>query len=148
MEAKIPINNFSVERDISFEIYDPLTREPQRFSIKTGWSRKQLTGRITVKSLAGVVLYGEDPEGWEGTLDLERASSALDDFIASLETAYYDGKNILGATILETITEPDGRTTQYRYDGCAFKVDAGGWKKSEAVKQKLDWVASKRIKVA
>lgn len=102
-----------------------------------------------MKGLDGIVRYAEDPEGWDGSFDLERGSSALDDWIANMEAAYYNGVNIQGATILETISEPDGRLTQYRYDGCAFKLSDGGkWGKSKSISQKLDFVASKRIKVA
>jgi hypothetical protein len=143
------LNGFNTERDISLAIYDPITGSTQNFAIKTGWDRKQLTTRIQVKGLNGIVYYAEDPEGWEGSLDLERGSSVLDDFIASLENVYYTGGAINGSTIVESIGNPDGTTSQYRYEGCAFKLsEAGKWEKGAAVKQKLDFVCSFRRKIA
>lgn len=144
----MPVNNFNVGRDVAFDLFDANTRQIIRPSIVTGFDSKQMTQRVQVKGLDGVVRFAELPEGWEGTIELERGDSVLDDFIANQEASYYQGANVLAGQITETITEKDGSVTQYRFEGCAFKLsDGGSWKQDAAVKMKLDWVASKRRKV-
>lgn len=144
----MPVNNFSVGRDIALDIYDRNSQAVIKVAQITGFDAKQRTTRVEIKALDGVVRFLEIPQGWEGSMDLERANNLLDDFIATLETVYYSGGNVLSANITETITEPDGTISQYRFEGCIFKLSEGGsWKGDAAVKQKLDFAASKRKKV-
>ncbi|GGH14864.1 hypothetical protein GCM10007036_14450 [Alsobacter metallidurans] len=144
----MPVNGFSVGRDIALDIFDANTRATIAINTITDFDRKQRTQRVEVKALNGVVSFLELPQGWEGSIGLERSDRVLDDFIAALEGAYYSGGNVKTASITETITEPDGTVSQYRYEGCVFKLDdAGAWKGDSSVKQKLAWVASKRRKV-
>lgn len=142
----MPMNNFSIGRDVVLDIVGQAGLV--RFSLITMFDAKPLYQDIRIKGLDGIVRPGYLPEGWEGSFDLERADSALDDYFASLESQYYAGLNIQPNSIMETITEVGGQISQYRFSGVALKLeDAGSWKGDGTVKQKLGFFASRRIKV-
>lgn len=142
----MPFNNFSVGKDVTLQI---VTQQGVLLSsLLTSFTSKQRTNDKTVKGLDGVMRPLFLPDGWEGTFEYERGSSDLDDFIAALEADYYAGEAITGATILETISETNGLTSQYRYEGVVFKLsDAGEWKGDSSVKMRLEFSASTRSKV-
>ncbi len=142
----MPFNNFSVGKDVSLQI---VTQQGVLLSsLLTNFKSKQRTSDKTVKGLDGIMRPLFLPDGWEGNFEYERGSSELDDFISELEASYYSGAAIGGATILETITETNGLTSQYRYEGVVFKLsDAGEWKGDSSVKMTLEFSASKRTKV-
>lgn len=143
------MNGFSTGRDVKIDIVDPSSAAVlQTFSLQTTFESRQMTNRVTIKGLDGIVRYLELPEGWEGSLEYDRQNDALDAYVASLETAYYAGLNLQTAQITETIANPDGSTSIYRFTGVVFKLsNSGSWKGDDRVAQKLDWCASLRIKV-
>ena len=133
----------------SLDVVSQKTGGVIRFPIRTGFSKKQETNDIKVKRADGVTDNLVIPDGWTGTLDFERASSALDDYFANMEADYYNGKNNDVLSITETIVEANGAVTQYRFTAVALKYsDAGSWQGDSTVKQKVDWMASKRLKIA
>jgi len=142
----MPFNNFSVGKDVSLVIFG--TNGVQTFPLVTQFDYKQETQQVKIVGIDGVMRPLELPVGWSGSFEIERQDSGLDDYIAQLESNYYNGQNIQGATITETISEPNGATTQYRFEGVALKLEDGGtWKGDATVKQKLAFVASRRRKV-
>lgn len=142
----MPINGYSVGRDVSVQIFGS-GGSIVTFNKITAFDKKQVTSKVTVRTLKDTQ-YLEIPEGWDGTISIERTDSNVDDYIATLESNYYAGVNIAAAQITETITEVNGSTTQYRYTGVMFKLDDGGaFEGDKTVKQKLSWCASKRLKV-
>jgi hypothetical protein len=142
-------NNFTVGRDVSVVLFDNTTRAILNVSEVTDFDCKQDTNDIKVKPITGEPVFLKLPDGWSGSLGIERRSPVLDNYIAGLEAAYYSGTNIIGASITETITEPDGTISQYRFTGVAFKMSDGGkFSGDTTVKMKLDFSASRRLKVA
>lgn len=143
----MPVNGYTVGKDVSIDITGP--NGPVRFSVKTGFSAKQDTNDTKVKRLDGVTDHVLTYDGWTGTLDFERQSSALDDYFAQQEANYFAGVNSLPISITETTTEADGSVSQFRYTSVVLKYDDSGSKTGDAtVKQKVSWMASRRIKVA
>lgn len=142
----MPFNNFNIGTDVTLQV---VTQQGVLLSsLLTNFKSKQRTTDKTIKGLDGIMRPLLLPDGWEGNFEYERGSSALDDFIAELEASYYSGSAITGATILETITETNGLTSQYRYEGVVFKLtDAGEWKGDSSVKMTLEFLASTRTKV-
>jgi len=63
-----------------------------------------VTDKVTVRGMDGTTRYLELPEGWDGTISITRADRALDDFIESMEVAYFAGKDVMGSAITETIS--------------------------------------------
>jgi hypothetical protein len=142
----MPISGFTIGRDVSIDITMP--QGPVRFSIVTGFSKKQISTGIESKGLDGKNRFGEIPSGWEGTVDVDRANPDLDRAFAYLEGLYYAGLNVPESAITETITEPDGSVTQWQYVGVAFKYDDAGNAQGDAkVTQKFSWKASLRNEI-
>lgn len=119
-----------------------------RFSNVTDFSAKQISTAIESKGLDGINRFGEIPSGWEGSLTIDRANVNMDQAFSYLEGLYYAGQNVPASTIQETISEPNGSISQWRYWGVAFKYDDhGSWKGDAKVEQKLSWKASGRVRV-
>lgn len=142
----MPVNGFNIGRDVSLVINDP--SGILHFSLITNFNSKPNTSDAKVKGLDGITRHVIFHDGWSGSMDIERQDSALDDFWAKLEDDYHNGFAQTAAVISETIQEVDGSTSQYRYDGVVFKLEDSGDKKGDAtIKQKLSFLASRRIKV-
>ena len=143
----MPINGFSVGRDVSLDIVGP--SGPIRFNLITKFSSKQEVKSNAVKGLDGITRPVRFFDGWSGNFDIERQDSTVDDYFSQLEANYYAGLNEAAVTITETITEVSGAVTQYRYTGVLLKLeDAGDYAGDSTVKQKVSFIASRRIKVA
>ena len=51
-------------------------------------------------------------------------------------------------TLYQYVTEADGSVTTFQFDGAVFKMtSAGQWKGDSAVRQKLDFFASRRKRI-
>jgi hypothetical protein len=142
----MPVNGFSVGRDVVLDIVGP--SGVLVFNLITGFNSRPDLNEQKVKGLDGLVRPVIFHDGWSGSFDIERQDSQLDDYWAQLEANYFAGINSGSITITETITEVAGNTTQYRYEGVQLKLaDAGDAKGDQVVKQRLDFMAGRRIKV-
>ncbi|WP_416052753.1 hypothetical protein [Cupriavidus basilensis] len=143
----MPLNGFSVGRDISTNIQTPTGLLP--LPGLTKFSAKPETTVKKVKLINGRTKTLIFPDGWAGSFEVERMNGDIDTFFAAQEANYYAGQNLLPSSITETITEADGSTSQYQYTGVILKLDdSGDWAGDETVKQKLSFTAETRIKVA
>lgn len=78
------------------------------------------------------------PQGGEGTIDLKRVDSTVENFQAQFEANFYSGAPQLKGTLTETINNPDGTVTQYQCQGVILLIeDMGQWKGETAVTQKI-----------
>ncbi len=142
----MPTNAFSLGRDTQLVVVAPSGQIS--LSYVTGFESRQVTHSIRVDVLDGTQMAAELPKGWEGTFDLERGSSVVDDFIASTEQAYYTRGPLPTSTFYQYVTEVDGSTSTYQYEGAVFKLaTAGAWRGDASVKQKLEFFAASRIRV-
>jgi hypothetical protein len=142
----MPTNAFSLGRDTQLVIIAPSGRIDLTYV--TGFESRQMTQPIRVDRLDGTQMAAELPKGWEGSFDIERGSSVVDDFIAATEQAFYTSGQMLTSTLYQYVTEADGSTSTYQYDGAVFKLAAAGaWRGDAAVKQKLEFFAARRIRV-
>jgi hypothetical protein len=115
-------------------------------TILTSFDYKQKTTQLDSKGIDGVNRYREVEEGWDGTLEYDKADNVMDAFFAAKEAARYSGGPAPIATITQTDNNADGSTGRYRFDGVALKLEEGGARTGDAiVKQKVAWVASRRI---
>jgi hypothetical protein len=137
---------FSVGRDTQLVVMGPAGRVD--LTHVTAFESRQLTHSIRVNRLDGTLLGTELPQGWEGTFELDRGSSAADDFIAAAEQQYFDGDGVGNGTMYQYVSESDGSTSTYQYDGVVFRLaNAGTWKGDHSVRQKLEFFASRRRRV-
>lgn len=140
-------NGFNTGKDITLVIVTPTGT--LTIAGLTGFHSSQMTSPLDSKLIDGRNIYDEIPTGWEGGFDLERLDSTLDDYFSLAEDGYYNGVISNGVpTITETITESNGRITQYSYQGVALKfADAGKWTGDAKVMQSVTFRCSRRPKV-
>lgn len=143
----MPANGYSVGRDISLDIIGP--NGPLRFPVRTGFQAQQQTSDLKVRRADGIVDHVILPDGWSGSFDFERTGPQLDNYFAGQEDKYFNGQNLDVVSITETVQEPDGSLSQWRYTRCVLQyADAGAKSGGDTVKQKVNWMASRRIKIA
>ncbi len=142
----MPINSFSIGRDCQLVVMGPFGRVDLTYV--TGFESRQLTQSIRLDRLDGVPMGAELPKGWEGSFDVERGTSAVDDFIALAEQAFFSQGNLPAGTVYQYVAEVDGSVSTYQYTGVVFKLaNAGSWRGDAAVKQKLEFFATQRVRV-
>ena len=142
----MPTNAFTLGRDTQLVVIGPQGRVD--LSHVTSFESRQMTQPIRIDRLDGTQLAAELPKGWEGSFELERGSSVADDFIATTEQTYYTSGQLPVSTLYQYVTEANGSTSTYQYDGAVFKLSAAGaWRGDTSVKQKLDFFAARRVRV-
>jgi hypothetical protein len=142
----MPINNFSVGRDISLVIVT--AGGPISFNLMTEFQSKQDSTRTRIKGLDGKTRYVRFFDGWSGSFKIERRDSTVDDYFTQLEAAYYAGINEQAVSITDIKQEPNNSITQYRYFGVLLDLDdAGTWAGDATVKQSISFVSERRIKI-
>ena len=145
----MPTGDFNIGRDVKITVISPVTNLPLDFDIVTSFDKKSEAAEVKVKGMDGIVRHAYLPDGWKGTIEVDRASDVVDSHFAALEEAYYNGVTILNGSILETIVERGGLISQYRYEEVAMKLsDAGKSEGDKPIKMKIDFGASRRKKVA
>lgn len=145
----MPMNGQTVGRDVSIDLMTSRGLLAIPAGAITDFASQPTTSSTSSKGLNGVTRHAVFPDGWTGALSVDRMSSQLDDYWAQLEADFYNGVNILPGTITETIQEPNGGVSQYRYTGVMFDYkDAGTKTANQLVKLKLNFMAARRIKVA
>ena len=137
---------FSIGRDTQLVVMGPSGRVD--ISHVTGFESRQLTSPVRVSRLDGTQLGAELPKGWEGSFEVERGTSALDDFISTLEQDFYNGSGNQPGTMYQYITETDSSVSTYQFDGVVFKLaSAGTWKGDASVKQKMEFYATRKRRI-
>jgi hypothetical protein len=142
----MPINSFSIGRDCQLVVMGPFGRVDLTYV--TGFESRQITQSVRLDRLDGVPMGAELPKGWEGSFEVERGTSAVDDFIAATELAFFTQGSLPAGTVYQYIAEVDGSTSTFQYSGVVFKlVNSGSWKGDTSVKQKLEFFATQRQRI-
>lgn len=142
----MPLTAFSVGRDTQLVVMGPSGRID--LTHVTAFESHQLTQPVRVSRIDGTHLGADLPKGWEGSFEIERGNSALEDFIATCEQQYYNGARANPGTMYQYVTETDGSTSTYQYDNVSFRLaNAGTWKGDSSVKQILEFFASRRQRI-
>ena len=137
---------FSVGRDTQLVVIGPAGRVD--LTHVTSFESHQITHSVRVDRLDGTHMGTELPKGWEGSFELERGSSSVDDFVAAAEQQYFNGNSITAGTMYQYVTETDGSSSTYQFDNVAFRLtNAGIWKGDSSVRQKLEFFAIRRRRI-
>jgi hypothetical protein len=140
------ITAFSIGRDTQLVVIGPSGQLD--LTHVTAFESRQLTQSVRVNRLDGNLMGMEIPKGWEGSFELDRGDSAVEDFIAGLEQDYFNGDVNEFSSMYQYVSEVDGSTSTYQYNSVVFKLsNAGVWRGDAAVKQKLEFYATRRIRV-
>lgn len=141
----MPQNGHSLGRDITLVI--TTSDGPISFNGISGFSAKQDTTSIKVKSLDGTTTPLELPDAWSGTFDYDRQDGLIDRYFADQEQAYFDGATGNNISIVEIIQEPNNTLSEWRYTQCALKYDnAGDWKGDAKTTQRISFMAARRVR--
>ncbi|MFC2248738.1 hypothetical protein ACETRX_03850 [Labrys portucalensis] len=147
MPANTGFGTLTIGKDVSIDVTLP-SGQVLNIDRVTSFDKKQETTSLNSKGMDGIHRFAEIPDGWTGSIGIDRGGHSLDDFFAALEADYYATGTLNNVRITETIEDTDGTVTQFRYDGVAMKFsDAGKSQPDAYVTQQLSWKASKRIKV-
>ena len=139
-------NLFSIGRDCQLVVVGPYGRVD--LTHVTGFECRQVTSSVRIARIDGTHLAAELPKGWDGMFELERGSSAVEDFIAQLEAGFFGGSAMTVSTLYQYVSEADGSTSTYQFDGAVFKLaHAGNWRGDTSVKQRLEFHAARRRRV-
>jgi hypothetical protein len=142
----MPVNNFTVGKDVSLVIQLPTG--PLTLTL-TDFGAKPKTTTLESKPLSGIKQHAYIPDGWELSFKLDRLDETADSFWANFEAQYYAGANQLAGTIYETISEADGSVSQWRFANVVVKLDnAGDYSGDKKVEQSFSGMASQRIQVS
>jgi hypothetical protein len=143
----MPINNFSIGKDVSLVITTP--NGPLTLNGITDFSAKPATETLKSKTLDGTTRHGYIPNGWEISLKMDRLDTSADDYWNLFEAAYFAGGNQASGTIFETIREADGSISQWTYTGVVLKLDShGDYSADKKVEQSLSGMATTRVRVS
>ncbi len=143
----MPQNGFSVGRDTVLTVVTP--QGPLTINQISGFSAKQGQTTDRRKALNGKTSTLVTPDGWSGTLSVDRRGGELDAYFAQAEADFYAGIDQPAGTITQTITEPNGVVSQYRFTGVVLSYEnAGSWGGDKAVEQSISWTAERRLKIA
>lgn len=141
----MPINGFSVGKDVTLDIISPLTGGLVQLSNITSFESRQVTAKIESHGIDGINRPLDIPKGWEGSFMLDRATQGFDLFVTLIEETYYAGIRLTPSTITETITEADGLISQFMYDQVSINFpELGKWTGDNKVEQQLAFRASRR----
>lgn len=139
--------DFSIGRDVSLDVVDPLLGAI-RFGIKTGWKSEPQWAEMKSKALDGVPLHDAAPDGHKLNFDLDRRDATVESYFAAREAAYFSGGELPQVMVTETIRERDGSVTAFRYTGISLKLtNAGTWAGNEVTKQAVEGFASRKVKL-
>jgi hypothetical protein len=137
---------FSIGRDTQLVVIGPTGRIDLTYV--TSFESRQITQSVRVDRLDGTHMGTELPKGWEGSFEIERGNSAVDDFIAAAEQQFFSGNSVTPGTMYQYVSETDGSTSTYQYDSVVFHLsNAGIWKGDSSVKQKLEFFAVRRRRI-
>src|SRR5579859_7362050 len=102
----MPTTQFSIGRDCQLVVIGPGGRIDLTYV--TGFESRQLTTPVRIDRLDGVPMAAELPKGWEGSFEVERGTSEVDDFIAAAEAAYFAQGSLPAGSLYQYVTEVDG----------------------------------------
>jgi hypothetical protein len=139
---------YSIGRDVTLTVILPDgTTLP--LSKVTGFTAKPDTTTQKIKPLNGKIDNLRFIEGWSGSFSMERRGATIDQYFAQLEDNYYGGLDEPPAILQQTIQEPDGSISQFRFERLILNYDdAGDWAADKSVSQKISFMAGRRVRQA
>jgi hypothetical protein len=142
----MPVNGYTVGRDVTINVMTP--DGPLQLNGVVKFTKRRDSTSKKVKKINGDTDTLNFPDGWSGSIEIERQDSNAEDYFAAVEAGYYAGQNILPGNICETIEEASGAITQWQYTKAVLSLtNAGDAMADETVKLQIDWSASRRVKL-
>lgn len=138
--------SFNIGKDTRVVVIGPYGRIDPKHIVN--FTAHQTVNKVRTQPLNKPRLQRDLPNGWDGTIEIDRSDSTLDDLAAAIEQAFWTGQAIPMGTIYQYIDELNGSTSTYQFDNVTMNVpNAGSYQAETPVKQTLEWSASRRRKV-
>lgn len=146
----MPVNGYTVGRDVTITVTGPgNTSIVIPAAQVTQFEAKPLKREDWARPLNSPPKPLYIPDGWRGTVEVERQDASLDSFQANFEANFWNGQNMLPGSVLQTITEDDGSVTQWQFPQAMFWVEEPGvYKEPGPIKQRLEFCAGIRTRVS
>lgn len=140
------VAGFNVGRDVTINfVTGGLNGTTLALTALTASEFRPVYDRRVHKGLDGINITLPIPAGWEGTIDLDRNNSVLDDYVAAVESGYYQGQGVALSSITETIQEIDGSVSIFQYTNLTWELAEGGhWRGDNIVSMRITVYASQR----
>src|SRR5580698_763119 len=97
------ISVFSVGRDTQLVVI--ATSGTINLAHVTAFDSRQVTQSVRVNRLDGNQMGMELPKGWEGSFELERGDSVVEDFIAATERDFFNGLVSTTSSMYQYVSE-------------------------------------------
>lgn len=145
----MPVNGYTVGRDVTVNMVGPdgvnIILSPEQI---TNFTAKPLKREDWSRPLNSPPQPLYMPDGWKITIACDRKDASLDSYQSDVEQAYWSGQNMLAGTILQTVIEANGTTTQYRFDSVQFWIEEpGNYVADGKVNQHIEASAATRKRV-
>jgi len=143
----MPQAGLSIGKDARFDFFTATGTLSLPTLLK--FTAKKLNQKMTVKPLNGLPIHLNFQEGgWEGSFEVSRADSTLDDYFNFIEKSYYAGANLPAGTIQQTIEEISGPPSTFQFQGVVLYLeDSGDYESEKNVVQRVSFMASTRVKL-
>ena len=142
-------NGYNIGQDNSIVLIDSIQGRVD-FTIVTSFDDKEMSKTTKVVPMNGPALQDEIPELWEFSFEVDRASSAVDDYFATRAATFYATGKLSTLTLYRYVNEV-GSTAKsvWQYSKCSLKLgDGGKWSGGDVVKQKISGTASTKTRVS
>lgn len=113
----------------------------------TGFTANQEVRHQRADPLNSMPVEFTTPAGWRGQFEVDRGNSAIDDLVASIESAFWSAGSIGSGTIYQYVTETDGTLSTYEFVGVSLVLaNAGSYQSDNIVKQAIGFFSSQRVR--
>ena len=144
----MPTEGFTTGLDVSIDLYDASDRSIASIPGITSFSAKARTNKLESRTLDGENNFGTTHQGYEITIAYDRQDGRIDAYFAEKERRYREKLPSQTVTITQTIREPDGSLSQYRFEKVTLdQDDAGTYTRDEKVTGSITGMAGKRVDV-
>jgi hypothetical protein len=145
----MPAAGYSVGRDTKLVVVDQNSGNVITWPIVSVADFKPDFKQLQWIALDGTNSFAEIPQGWTVNLTVDRAGPNLMDYAVAVENDYYLGNPSATVYLQQTVTNPDGSVSQYRFVNGAVKLtDAGKFSGDDKVTQSASARFSRCLKVS
>lgn len=146
----LAINGFNIGQDVSVSIADDLGNsfpaDILGLLMEVDARATDTMIKVTPISGGGRPLFARIPAGWSGRMTFTRTNGSLQNLIAGLESAFYNGGIIIQYNFSMNVLNRDGTVDRYTFVNAQFeKPSFGAFRADKEVDVPIEFVASELI---
>jgi len=145
----MPVNGMTVGMDYTLSYYDANTNSIINLGDVQHVDIKAMKHLIKSMPYNAPPRYGYIPDGYHITFTITRATSTLEDLMATLEANFNADKIYKPGYLNETIQNADGTISRFQYTNCVIYLDDhGNITRERTVSLRVEAYASEKIAIA